>query len=186
MRAELTQLLDLAVSDPDSSTAVVAKLSNPDRRLLLTQAASGDVSRRLSLANIRLGSRADILGLNGGVAHFFAQSSLPALPPMTLHFFRDATRKLWGRAEISATTFLGPSYFGVSEKSGLTLRFDRVPPAEVIPEGWPPVRPNAALSEMLFHGVTLRLFGHPGGIITGTVWRGGKNQGVFLNLVREA
>ncbi len=192
MSIHLDQLLDLAVQNPKSLAAEIVKLSNVDRRTLLNHAASGESSRRLAAAYAKHGSgKVSILSLEKGVATFHARTSLPAVPAFDFHFFKDAHGNVWGRTEISVATFLGPGYFGVTEgkelRNELTLDFDRVPPADAVPKGWPPVQSNAsALSAMLFQGVSIRVRGSAGGLLTGSVWRNGRDQGTFVNLVRAA
>lgn len=181
-----SQLVELAIHKPDHIAHEVDKLENHQRLELLEQITARGVSRRLAEALHRYKHDRDRLALGQGVTVFLAKTSFPALSSFQLHMFRDAHGAVWGRTVTSAPTLVGPGYFGVHSGDELVLDFDRVPPPEVaLPGGWPPVVSNdSGLAAIALAGTSFHLHGSGRGVLTGSVWRNGREQGVFVNLVR--
>jgi len=186
MSLVLSKLLELADREPSRVEKEVSRMTESERVTLLEAAAVGTVSRRLAHAHCGLGRFDESTLLRkAGITTFHARTSLPALPAFEVQMFR-ADRDTWGRAIVTPANFLGPGYFGVStDNEELILDFDRVPPAAAVPAGWPPVVANTSgIAAIAFSNVTLRFRGSGAGILVGSVWRNGRDQGAFVDLIR--
>jgi hypothetical protein len=185
--SDMANLLALARVEPDRFRAAIGVMDDPQRRRLLRTAASGLVSRDLYLA-FGAAAPADPDALvSAGITVYHGRLSLAPLSAFDLHVFRDPTGNVWGRTVSQAPTLAGPGYFAVTAGHETIVDYDRVPPQKVVPQGWPPVVPNSAgLPSLVYGGVQFRLRGDPDKLLTGTVWRSGRNQGVFVTLVRAA
>lgn len=189
MSVDDSHLFEVATSRPESLDRALEGRSRHERIALLDKVASGATSRRIAdaLRRHREQGEAD-LELDHGVTVFLAKTSFPALGSFELHLFRSDCGRIWGRTVTTAPTFLGPGYFGVTRGDELVLDFDVIPGPDIpLPKGWPPVVSNAVgLAAMTLAGTKLVLQGSGRGFLTGALWRGGRDQGIFVNLVRAA
>lgn len=188
MPVDLPSLMELAVRDPHGLGTELMHLDDATRRAFLEKAGSGAVSRRLFAAFGRLGpADAATLVQGTGVTVYHGRTSLPALGAFELHLFRRNDRgPIWGRTVNAPGAFLGPGYFGVGAGRELVVDFDLVPSQGDVPEGWPPVRSNSeGLAAMVFGGLQFHLRGSGKGMLSGSIWRSGRDQGAFVNLVRS-
>jgi hypothetical protein len=180
-----SDLLELALKEPRQLSARVKHLTNVERKALLSAVASGNSSRLLARALEQLEPSHGVkLALGKGTTVYFARTSLPALAEFELHFFHDQ-HAIWGRVVFNVPSFVGPGYFGVQEGPELVIDFEQLPPAKSLPQGFPALASNSAgLAGFAFANTQLRFHGTGDGLLTGSVWRNGRDQGAFVNLVR--
>jgi hypothetical protein len=180
-------LLALALKEPSKLPHELQRLGPVERRNLLDQAANGRHSVLLfdSLKKLEEGKKVT-LALGKGVTIFYAKTSFPALGNFEMHFFQHG-HDVWGRVVTTAPTFFGPGYFGVQEGNPLVVDFDRIPPADAVPANFPKVTTNASgLAAVAFGGIQLKFTGSGKGLLSGSVFRNGKNLGAYVNMVRAA
>lgn len=186
MSLAVSDLLNLALKEPARLDSALKSVGNVERKALLVAAASGNSSRLLTQSFERLehGKHGVTLDLGKDVTVYFARTSLPALAAFELHFYRHSGA-IWGRVVLAVPSFLGPGYFGVTEGRELVIDFDHVPPPASEPKGWPAVTANSAgLAGFAFANTQFRLVGSGDGLLTGSIWRNGRDQGAFVSLVR--
>jgi hypothetical protein len=171
---------------PERAEKMIDELDDVARVKLLRHASRAPIARRIYEKLDKPSPKIlDLVVPKGAVAVYEGRTSLRSLGEFQLQIFRDEKGGAWGRARVVNLPVPVNGYFQVRAEDELIFDFSETPPRGLVPKGWPRPKGPTSATSMAFRGIEYRLRATGRGILTGSVWRHGKDLGVSVTLIRK-